>query len=440
MLLHLGTRLPGRDPRSARLLPSRNPVMPVIARRTAAVLCAGVLLAGCSQGPGSPAPVADTPTPARSIPTPARVTPSTTPPPRTAVPSTPAATTGPFVNLLPGMPPIVDGNVYGATRANMLAPQVARDPARLYVPDSTGKTVTVISQRTRRILGVLKAGQLSQHVSPSYDLRQLYVTSSAANELVAIDPRTGKKSRTFSVPRPYNLYFTPDGKQAVVMVEQNNAIRFVDPTRFRLIKQLTVPGCKGPNHADFSANGRFMLLTCEFSGALVKVSTLDHRVLGAMRLGSKSKPQDIRISPDGKVFFVADMGVNKVRIIDGNRLKQVGTISTPKHPHGLYPSRDSQLLYVSARGAGKISVISFATRKIVATWRIPGGGSPDMGGVSADGKMLWLSARYDGLVYGFDTKRGKLVATIKVGAAGPHGIAVWPQPGRYSLGHTGNLR
>ena len=337
------------------------------------------------------------------------------------------------------MPPIVGGDVYGATRANMLAPQVAHDPARLYVPDSTGKTVTVISQRTRKIIGVIKAGQLSQHVSPGYDLRRLYVTSSAANQLVAIDPRTGKKTRTFSVPRPYNLYFTPDGKQAVVMVEQHDAIRFVDPRRFRLIKQLTVPGCKGPNHADFSANGRFMLLTCEFSGALVKVSTLDHRVLGVLRLGPTSMPQDIRISPDGKVFYVADMGVNQVRIIDGNRLKQVGTIATPKHPHGLYPSRNGRLLYVSDRGAGKISVVSFARRKIVATWRIPGGGSPDMGGVSADGTMLWLSGRYDGVVYGFDTKRGKLVSTIKVGG-GPHGIAVWPQPGRYSLGHTGNMR
>ena len=408
----------------------------MIARLTAALLGAAVLVtAGCSNGPSSPNPVANSPSAAGGATT---ATARPTPPTPTALRSSPAAT-GPFGNLLPGMPPIVGGNVYGATRANMLAPQVAHDPARLYVPDSTGKTVTVISQRTRKIIGVIKAGQLSQHVSPGYDLRRLYVTSSAANQLVAIDPRTGKKTRTFSVPRPYNLYFTPDGKQAVVMVEQHDAIRFVDPRRFRLIKQLTVPGCKGPNHADFSANGRFMLLTCEFSGALVKVSTLDHRVLGVLRLGPTSMPQDIRISPDGKVFYVADMGVNQVRIIDGNRLKQVGTIATPKHPHGLYPSRNGRLLYVSDRGAGKISVVSFAKRKIVATWRIPGGGSPDMGGVSADGTMLWLSGRYDGVVYGFDTKRGKLVSTIKVGG-GPHGIAVWPQPGRYSLGHTGNMR
>jgi YVTN family beta-propeller protein len=84
-------------------------------------------------------------------------------------------------------------------------------------------------------------------------------------------------------------------------------------------------------------------------------------------------------------------------------------------------------------------VISFATRREVAKWWIPGGGSPDMGNVSADGKVLWLSGRYSSEVYAIDTRTGRLVARIHVGI-GPHGLCVWPQPGRYSLGHTGVLR
>ena len=77
-------------------------------------------------------------------------------------------------------------------------------------------------------------------------------------------------------------------------------------------------------------------------------------------------------------------------------------------------------------------------RQIVATWPIPGGGSPDMGNVSADGKTLWLSGRYDDVVYAIDTTTAS-VTKIPVGAE-PHGLTVWPQPGRYSLGHTGNMR
>ncbi len=379
--------------------------------------------------------------------------------------STPGASSGPvsstqsaaqvpkrFRNPLPGMPPVIGGDVYSQTRAGMVSPRLAGDPSYLYVPDSRGSTVTVIDQRTRRVVRVIQAGFLSQHVVPSWNLRRLVVNSSAANELITLDPRSGTKKRTFSVPRPYNLYFTPDGKTAIVMVEQHDTLQFSDPHNFRKLSELSLPGCKGPNHADFSANGRYFILTCEFSGELVKVSTLKRKVIGVLKLDPRataphaaptkagmSMPQDIRLSPDGKTFYVADMGTNELRLIDAATFKQRRVIGMPSHPHGLYPSRDGKHLYISDRGAGEVSVLDFATNKIVDKWTIPGGGSPDMGGVSADGRTLWLAGRYDSVVYGFNTRTGKLVARIPVSGS-PHGIAVWPQPGRYSMGHTGNMR
>lgn len=337
------------------------------------------------------------------------------------------------------MPPVLHRDVYAATRAGMVAPRIEHDPAMVYVPDSHGSTVTVISQQTHKIVRVIAAGQLSQHVTPSYDLERLYTNSSEADEFVVLNPRTATRTRTIAVPRPYNLYFTPDGAQAVVMVEQHDTIRFADPTTFKKREDLRVNGCKGPNHSDFSANGRYLVITCEFSGTLLKVATVSHKVLGVLHLARTSMPQDVRLSPDGTTFYVADMGTDEVRLIDGARFRQVGAIRTPSNPHGLYPSRNGKRLYVSDRGAGKVSVVSFATNKIIDTWTIPGGGSPDMGGVSADGKVLWLSGRYDGEVYAFNTTNGRLVARIPVGGS-PHGLLVWPQPGRYSLGHTGNMR
>jgi YVTN family beta-propeller protein len=62
-----------------------------------------------------------------------------------------------------------------------------------------------------------------------------------------------------------------------------------------------------------------------------------------------------------------------------------------------------------------------------------------MGGVSPDGRVLWVSGRYNGVVYAISTVTGHLLAEIPVGAQ-PHGLCVWPQPGRYSLGHTGVMR
>jgi DNA-binding beta-propeller fold protein YncE len=112
---------------------------------------------------------------------------------------------------------------------------------------------------------------------------------------------------------------------------------------------------------------------------------------------------------------------------------------TGRGAHGLYPSRDSRVLYVSNRSEGSISLISFRTGRPVAKWRLPGSASPDMGGLSANGRLLWLSGRYNSEVYAIDTHTGRLRYRVPVGN-GPHGLCVWPQPGRYSIGHTGILR
>ena len=83
-------------------------------------------------------------------------------------------------------------------------------------------------------------------------------------------------------PRPYNLYFTPDGTRAVVQAEQNNRIDYYDTATWKLLK--SVPStCKGNNHADWSADGSYFLVTCEFSGDLLKVDTATGDVLAMHR-------------------------------------------------------------------------------------------------------------------------------------------------------------
>ena len=274
---------------------------------------------------------------------------------------------------------------------------------------------------------------------PAWDLRTLYVTNDVGNSLTVIDPRTGKPGRTIPVDDPYNMYFTPNGKHAIVVAERLHRLDFRNPHTFALQHSLAVP-CLGVDHIDFSADGRYLLASCEFSGQLVKVDVASERVLGTLTLPEHgSMPQDVKLSPDGTIFYVADQTAGGIWEVDGDQMKVRGFLRTGAGAHGLYPSRDGRLLYVTNRRAGTISVVSFATRKIVTTWTIPGGGSPDMGGVTANGKVLWVSGRYSAAVYAISTRDGRLLAKIPVGL-GPHGVCVWPQPGRYSLGHTGELR
>jgi len=337
------------------------------------------------------------------------------------------------------MPPVTDpANIYADAGPDMLSPAVRGVPYRIYVPNSGGSTVTVIDPATYRVIETYQTGLNPQHVVPAYDLRTLYVTNDQGNSLTPINPRTGGPAGpNIGVDDPYNMYFTPDGRYAVVVAEARQHLDFRDPHTFALEHRITVD-CAGVDHIDFAANGAYLIATCEFAGRLVRVDLHTLRVVGYLNLPGSS-PQDIKLDPAGRTFYVADKNHAGVWLIDAATFRPEGFIPTGPDAHGLYPSRDGRYLYVTNRGNGSITVISFATKKVVATWRIPGGGSPDMGGLSPDGKVLWVSGRYDSVVYAISAVTGHLLAKIPVGLQ-PHGLCVWPQPGRYSLGHTGITR
>ncbi len=381
--------------------------------------------------------------------------PVSAPPVAAPAATSPAAAPAPAaIQTVPGMLPVLNpANLYSAAGANMMSPKVAGALPRVYVPNLRSNDVYVIDPATQQVIDRFPVGFLPQHVVPSWDLQTLWVANNGRRRsdgsLTPIDPKTGRPGATIPVADPYNMYFTPDGSAAIVVAERLKRLDFRDPHTMALQQSVPVPGCSGVNHADFSIDGRYAIFTCEFrGGGLVKVDMTSRQVVGYLKLGVRSMLQDIRISPDGKVFFVADMLADGVWVVDGDSFTRVGFIPTGVGTHGLYPSRDGTRLYVSNRGShkihgaphgpGSISVVNFATRAVEKTWPIPGGGSPDMGNVSADGKQLWLSGRYDNVVYDIDTTTGA-IKKIRVGLE-PHGLTVWPQPGRYSLGHTGNMR
>lgn len=370
-------------------------------------------------------------------------------------------------------------NIYAEDGANNLAPEAARAVPMVYVPNSRSGSVTVIDPKTYQVVRTFPTGKIPQHVVPSYDLSTLWVANNSSNSLTPIDPVTAADGKPVSVDDPYNMYFTPDGKSAMIIAEARHRIDFRDPRDMKLEQSLRV-ACKGLDHMEFTADNRYAIGTCEFSGQLVKIDLATRSAVGYLtldpdkftnyiprqikRILSKRKarnaamaalmtvpsmPQDIRSSADGSKFYVADMKEDGVFVVDPVKFVRIGFIHTGVGTHGIYPSRDGTRLYITNRGwntiaggrhgPGSISVLDPLTDKVVANWPIPGGGSPDMGGVTADGKELWVSGRYDDEVYVFDTSTGRLTHRIPVGHE-PHGLCVWPQPGRYSLGHTGNMR
>lgn len=395
------------------------------ARRAALVLCAAiVVLTGCSSG-----------APAR------KVQPTIGLPPAATLDTRPSPAAA---DLLPGMPPPVSASdVYAGARE--LSPAVAGQLPRVYVPDSEADTVTVIDPATFRVVDTYPSqGREPQHVVPSYDLQTLYVTNDlplGSGSILPIDPRTGKSGEPLPVRDPYNLYFTPNGRFALVVAEADRSLDIYDPHSWEKVAAIGVPDCGGVDHMDFTADGRFALASCEFAGRMAVIDLVGVRMVKTVDLpgGRSGMPQDVKLSPDGSTFFVADMMANGVYTIDAHTFDCTGFVPTGKGTHGLYVTRDSRDLLITNRGEGSLSEWDFAAKKIVRQWEIPGGGSPDMGNLSPDGRVFWVSGRYNSEVYAIDIVNWKLLARIPVGR-GAHGLTIWPQPGRYSTGHTGVMR
>ena len=354
-------------------------------------------------------------------------------------------------NLLPDMPSVGDPcNIYSADGSGDLSPVARTARPMIYVPNSLNDSVTEIDPTTYKVVRNFAVGALPQHVVPSWDLKTLWVTNDQGNSLTPIDPVTGAPGTPVPVDDPYNMYFTPDGAYAIVVAEAMQRLDFRDPHTMALVHSLSVP-CHGVDHMDFSANGRYLIASCEFSGKLLKVDVASESVVGTLALGAGAEPQDVKLSPDGKVFYVADLTADGVWEVDGDTFKMIGFIPTGKGAHGLY---------VSQRRQGPLCLESWDGHGLGGLLRPPTGGRHLGASVRSPGRTpvgeattpvpTWAesrpTARCSGCRVGMTPtstrstpRRGQELARIPVGY-GPHGLCVWPQPGRYSLGHTGILR
>jgi YVTN family beta-propeller protein len=369
-----------------------------------AVTVAGLLVGGCMRAPAPP----------RSL------------TPRPGAPGQTEAEPAPGINPA--------DNVYAYASGTTVKAELADVPARVYVPNSDADTVDVIDPATFRVIDHFAVGRQPHHITPSWDLRMLYVNDTIGNSLTPIDPRSAEPQPAIPIVDPYNLYFTPDGSKAIVVAERFLRLDFRDPHSWKLLKSVPIRW-PGVDHLDFSADGRYLMASTEYSGRVVKVDTESMTVVGAIDVGGL--PVDVKLSPDSSVFYVTNQGRHGVSILDAGAMKEIGFIATGRGAHGLQVSRDTRLMYVSNRLEGTISVIDLSTRQLRDTWVV--GGSPDMFQLSPDGRQLWVSNRFYASVSVIDTATGRVIGTIPTGA-GAHGLTYFPQPGRFSLGHNGVYR
>ena len=71
------------------------------------------------------------------------------------------------------------------------------------------------------------------------------------------------------------------------------------------------------------------------------------------RCAPGAMPQDVKLSPDGRTFYVADMASNGVWLIDARRLRRERLRSPPGRARtGCTRAATPSVLFVSNRGEG----------------------------------------------------------------------------------------
>lgn len=235
--------------------------------------------------------------------------------------------------------------------------------------------------------------------------------------------------------------------------EYGNSISRIDLATGRVE---TVPVSIAPHNVDLSADGATLLAVgevaqieageanhgqgvmehgAEAEGGLLLVFDSDELGSGpAASIGVGEHPAHVVVGTDGRAF-VTQSGEDSVAVVDLSTEKVVQTVSTGRYPHGLRISPDGKEIYVADVEEGTLSVIGIAEMSEIA--RIPVGAAPVQVGFTPDGRLVFASLRDENKVAVIDTASRKVVAKIDVGRK-PIQVFSTPDGSRVYVANQGN--
>jgi YVTN family beta-propeller protein len=286
------------------------------------------------------------------------------------------------------------------------------------VLNSRDATVQLLDQATGADNGTFAVGKEPHHLMPTPDNKSVIVASSVGNELIFLDPITGKiQQRLTDVLDPYQIGFSPDQKWFVSTALRMDRVDIYQYVGGKLVLSRRVPMPRMPSHIAFDAASTTAFITRQGSD---QVSALDLKT-GVIKwtLAVGKLPAGITMTPDDKYLLVGIMGSDYVEVIDWRTAKSVKRIKTGNGAHNFRAVGDKRHVFVSNRVQNSINIIDQVTLENVGMIPVPGG--PDCMELSSDGKTLWVTQRWIKKVAVIDVASRKIIKMIPVGRS-PHGV------------------
>ena len=290
----------------------------------------------------------------------------------------------------------------------------------VFVLNSLQADISVIDPATWTEIGRIATGKEPHHLYLTPDEKSLIVANALGDSLTFVDPATAQVQRTVrGIVDPYHLRFSPDMKWLVTAANRLNHVDFYrwDGKELTLVQRVSTG--KTPSHLWIDAGSRTVYSTMQDSDELVAIDISTQKIKWRTKTGAM--PADVYGSPDGKHLFVGLTGSDRVEVFDiaGEQPRSVQRIKTGDGAHAFRAAGDGRHLFVSNRVANTISKIDMQALRVVDGYPAPGG--PDCMDVSADGRWLYVSARWARKMLVIDTVERKVARAVQVGKS-PHGV------------------
>jgi DNA-binding beta-propeller fold protein YncE len=249
---------------------------------------------------------------------------------------------------------------------------------------------------------------------------------------------------------------TPDGRWSFVTL--NSAVEVLSNRSPAPVadRQVSVPGT--PQGEQLTSDGRYLLVADGSGAVVIDVARAEDGAAGAV-LGTLSSPVgqgavEVAVSPDDRFAFVTLELSHSLAVFDLHKglasgfgpADFVGTVPLGTAPVGLAVSPDGRWIYATSESgkgaataqaagqpAGTVTVIGLRQAEIrpsdAVAGTVPAGCGPVRVVTSADGKVVWVTARGSDAVLAFSaaalrTDPGHaLLARVQVGEA-PVGLAL----------------
>jgi YVTN family beta-propeller protein len=296
----------------------------------------------------------------------------------------------------------------------------AQPGAKAYIGLFKDNAVAVLDTGANKILGTIPipAGPHGLVITP--DGRWVYASSDGDSKVSLIDTQTDQVTQTIEVGKaPHGLALTPDAKLVLAAVFGANQVAFIDTQMNQVVGRVDVPS---PHNITISPDGRMAYVASQLANspslAILDISKMAQS--GSVPL--TKVPRALNFSPDGKLLYFTQAGVDAVQVLDPSTNQVNAQIPVGASPHHPLFTANGQMALVVSQGPGTLSILdpkAGTVSKVVTVGKMPHW-------IATNGTTAWVTNEASNDVSVVDLASGTVTATIPVGNA-PRKLVIQPQ-------------